>query len=169
MMPSTLMFLGDSLYWHTLANGSTLYPAYSASFFHPLEGMIAVTPGTAKVTAVGTASQLFIKHMNQTILETSCDNKSLSVLATQGTDNGILSIVNREQAAARLTVNSEINGGKYSKIKVYTIEVTELDLENSALVDEDTVKIYQSEKEITDENFTVDIPGVSLVVIELLK
>ena len=57
----------------------------------------------------------------------------------------------------------------YGVLKVYTIEVTELDLENTALVDEDTVKIYQSEKEITEENFTVDIPGISLVVIELLK
>lgn len=169
MIPGTLMFLGDSLYWHTLANGSVLYPAYSASFFHPLEGMVAVTSKEAKVTAVGTAFQLFVKHMNQNILEASCDNKSLSVLATQGTGNGILSIVNREQAAVRLTIDSEINGEKYSKVKIYSIEATELDLENTALVEEGTVKIYQSEKDIAEDTFTADIPGASLVVVELLK
>ncbi|MBE7067222.1 MAG: hypothetical protein E7385_06690 [Ruminococcaceae bacterium] len=169
MMPSTLMYMGDSLYWHTLANGSLLYPAYSASFFHPLEGMIFVTPNEAKITAVGTAFQLFVKHKNQTILESCCENKALSILATQGTDNGIISVVNREQAAVRLTVNSEINSEKYSKVKIYTIEAKELDLENTALVDEDTVKIYQLEKDITENIFTIDIPGASLVVVELLK
>ena len=169
MMPSTLMFLGDCLYWHTLVNSSVIYPAYSASFFHPLEGMIVVTPNEAKITAAGTAFQLFVKHKNQTILDSYNSNKSLSILATQGAENSIISIANREQAAVRLTVNSEINGEQYSKVKIYTIEAIELDLNNTALVEAGTVKIYQSEKEITEDSFTLDIPGVSLVVVELLK
>ena len=131
--------------------------------------MIVVTPNEAKITAAGTAFQLFVKHKNQTILDSYNSNKSLSILATQGAENSIISIANREQAAVRLTVNSEINGEQYSKVKIYTIEAIELDLNNTALVEAGTVKIYQSEKEITEDSFTLDIPGVSLVVVELLK
>ncbi len=162
---STLMFLGDAMYLHSLITNGQEYKIRCASFFHPLEGMISVRAAQSEMTAVGRCFQWFSLHKNQEVVAASTDHTNMSVLCTTSEASAVLSVVNGDIKASRLTVPSSIDGKNYAQAKVYTIETKDLGLSDEALASAGTIRIYQYDITSESDCFAVDIPGNSVVLV----
>ncbi len=161
---SSVMLLGNALTMQYMARNAERLHLWDASYFHPVnEGMLTVTPTEVVFNSPGLLFQLFQEHKGGILLDTECEWEQLDILCTQQEEKIVLSIVNRDPRAVRLSLDAFYSGQTYQRANCITMEVGSLNGGN------DQVSVYRTEISPEEESYTVDIPGHSVLFLTLEK
>ena len=102
---SGALFFSNALQFHFIAKGKETYHIDRAEFFMPVnEGMILVRGNTCKMESTGELFRLMAGHRGGTVIPCTSEDADLDILCTRHGDRLYLSVVNRKDTPAALSV-----------------------------------------------------------------